>query len=165
MKTLFAASLAAAALVLGDAKASDSDVILAAGAPVANGHGQCWRTGAVVANDVLFDFDGATLREEGRAELERIARELAACSSERIVVRAHADRIGSSHYNQLLSARRAWAIRDHLVTLGLPEARLVLEARGAADPVTGTHCDGLTGGALVACLQPDRRAEIELAAN
>jgi OOP family OmpA-OmpF porin len=163
MKTLFAASLAAAALVLGDAKASD--MILAAGAPVANGHGQCWRTKAVVASDVLFDFDGAALREEGRAELDRLARELAACRSERIVVRAHADRIGGSHYNQLLSARRAWAIRDHLVARGLPQARLVLEARGASDPVTGARCDGLAGGELVACLQPDRRVEIELVAT
>ena len=163
MKVLFAGSLLAAAFAFGDAGASD--IVVAAGQPVSSGHGQCWRTKVVLANDVLFDFDAAQLRDEGRAELDRIARELAACAGERLVVRAHADRIGGSHYNQLLSARRAWAIRDHLVARGLPEARLVLIARGAADPVTGAQCEHLERGALVACLQPDRRVEMEVASN
>lgn len=80
----------------------------------------------------------------------------------------HADRLQSPSrpgHNQWLSEQRVAAVRDHLVSLGLPAALMRTEAVGDRQP--RTRCDGpaLAGAALHACLLPDRRVEVTLVAR
>ena len=120
-----------------------------------------------VAADALFDFDKATLRPEGKAKLDELVAKAGAIKLEVILVVGHTDRIGSDSFNQGLSERRAAAVKTYLVSKGIEANRVYTEGKGEKNPVTGDKCKkmGPENGAnkkLVACLQPDRRADIEI---
>jgi len=75
----------------------------------------------------------------------------------------HADRIGSDDYNKQLSEKRAEAVKDYLAQKGVEESKVRSEGRGKSEPVTGDQCKGNKPNAkLIACLQPDRRVDIEV---
>lgn len=113
--------------------------------------------------DALFDFDRATLRNEGMQRLDDIARQARDMNLEVILAVGHTDRIGSESYNQDLSERRANAVKEYLVSNGVPANRVYTEGKGETQPVTGSSCDNVSGrNALISCLQPDRRVEIEV---
>ena len=116
---------------------------------------------------VQFGFESAELRSDGRKLLDELARQLLAADLEKLTATAHADRIGSVGYNDDLAERRAEAIRDYLLAKGVPEEVVRIQSRGARQPVTNGSCEGLgpetkQNAKLIACLQPDRRAEIEV---
>jgi OmpA-OmpF porin, OOP family len=113
--------------------------------------------------DALFDFDKAVLRPEGRAKLDEIAAKATELNLEVILATGHTDRIGSVAYNQRLSERRAAAVKNYLVSKGIDANRVYTEGKGKSQPVTGDSCKGVGGrAALISCLQPDRRVEIEV---
>lgn len=119
----------------------------------------------VIATDALFGFDRAgrnDIRVTGRARLDTLAkRALSLRDIERIVLVGHTDRLGSDAYNQPLSLQRATAVRDHLVSQGLAASLFTVEGRGSAEPVK-TCADKLARDALIACLQDNRRVEVEI---
>ena len=116
-----------------------------------------------VAADALFDFDKATLRPEGKAKLDELVSKAGAIKLEVILVVGHTDRIGSAAYNQKLSERRAAAVKTYLVSKGIEANRVYTEGKGEKQPVTGDKCKGdKKTKALIECLQPDRRVEIEV---
>ncbi|MBX3641047.1 MAG: OmpA family protein [Nitrosomonas sp.] len=112
--------------------------------------------------DALFDFDSAVLKPNGKIALDEFIRGLEGINYDVIVAEGHADRIGSPEYNQRLSLRRAESVKAYLVSRGIPESRIFTEGKGETQPVTGTMCDGKSGQALRACLEPDRRVEVEV---
>jgi OOP family OmpA-OmpF porin len=116
-----------------------------------------------VSMDALFDFDQARLRPEGKAALDELAQRLAVTQYDTLTVVGHADRIGPAAYNQKLSERRASAIRDYLIAQGIDAQRIA--ASGVGESQTTTSCRGLHGKRLIACLQPDRHAELTAAGN
>jgi OOP family OmpA-OmpF porin len=61
-----------------------------------------------------------------------------------------------------LSERRAAAVRDYLVSKGVAPGFIDTEGLGKADPVV--DCAGKRGPALIDCLGPNRRTEIEFSA-
>lgn len=87
--------------------------------------------------DTLFDFDKATLRQEGKAELDTLASYLKnSDGNERIRVVGHTDAIGSSSYNMDLSARRAQSVKDYLTQQhGIDSSVIMTEAMGESNPV------------------------------
>lgn len=113
----------------------------------------------------LFGFDDATLRPEGASALDGFARELAGTQFDTITVEGHTDRLGTSAYNQTLSQQRADAVKAYLVNVGRVDGSKV-SAVGKSEtlPVTKPEdCVGQQRNAkLIACLQPDRRVEIEV---
>jgi OOP family OmpA-OmpF porin len=116
-----------------------------------------------VAADALFDFDKAVLRPEGKATLDELASKAGAINLEVILAVGHADRIGGDAYNQKLSERRAAAVKEYLVGKGVEANRVYTEGKGRTQPVTGDKCKGTAKTkALIECLQPDRRVEIEI---
>jgi OOP family OmpA-OmpF porin len=117
------------------------------------------------AAESLFGFDRATVRPEGKAALDTFVGELRDTSYEVITVEGHTDRLGTTPYNQRLSQQRAEAVKAYLVgTGGLDPAKVSIEAKGETAPITKPEdCQGQVRTAkLVACLQPDRRVEIEV---
>lgn len=117
--------------------------------------------------DVLFAFDNAVLTEAGRTLLDGLAGKAQSIALEVIIAIGHADRIGSNAYNQRLSVRRALAVKTYLVGKGIPESRVYTEGKGEKEPVTGDKCrnmgrEGRGNAKLVACLQPDRRVDVEV---
>lgn len=117
-----------------------------------------------IAADSLFRFDQSVLQPEGRAALDKFTQELRGASFDMVKVEGHTDRLGGAEYNQRLSVRRADAVKAYLVTAGGVEAaRISAAGKGETVPVTKPgECVGQTPSkALIACLQPDRRVEIE----
>jgi OOP family OmpA-OmpF porin len=116
-----------------------------------------------LAADALFDFDKATLKPEGRAKLDDLAAKSKQLKLEVILAVGHTDRLGSDAYNQKLSERRAAAVKTYLVSKGVEANRVYTEGKGEKQPVTGNKCDNIKNRkALIECLQPDRRVEVEV---
>jgi len=114
--------------------------------------------------DALFDFDKAVLRAEGKSKLDELVTKAKAINLEVIIAVGHADRIGKDAYNQKLSERRAAAVKEYLVSKGIEANRVYTEGKGEKQPVTGDKCgkSEKKTKALIECLQPDRRVEIEV---
>ena len=116
-----------------------------------------------IAADALFDFNKATLRPEGKAKLDDVVGKAGQLNLEVVIAVGHADRIGSAAYNQKLSEKRAAAVKDYLVAKGIPANRVYTEGKGSKQPVTKPNqCKGPKSAKVIACLQADRRVDIEL---
>jgi len=115
--------------------------------------------------DALFDFDSAALKPDGKTALDEFVRGLEGVNYDVIVAEGHADRIGSPDYNQRLSERRAESVKAYLMSKGISADRIFTQGKGETQPVTGSACDGKSGQALRACLQPDRRVEVEVSVS
>ena len=113
--------------------------------------------------DALFDFDKSALRPEGRAMLDDLTRVLQGAKYEVILAIGHADRIGGAKYNQQLSVRRAETVKQYLVGKGIAANRIYAEGKGKTQPLTKpTDCKLTNRKAQIACLQPDRRVDVEV---
>jgi len=116
-----------------------------------------------LAADALFDFDKATLRDEGKAKLDKLSNDIKGIKLEVIIAVGHADRFGTDAYNQKLSERRAEAVKAYLVSKGVEPNRVYTEGKGKKQPVTkADQCKGAKSKKVIECLQPDRRVEIEV---
>jgi OOP family OmpA-OmpF porin len=116
-----------------------------------------------VAADALFDFNKATLRPEGMKKLDEVVAKSQKLVLEVVIAVGHADRIGSAAYNQKLSEKRAAAVKDYVVKKGIPANRVYTEGKGSKQPVTKPgQCKGPKSAKVIACLQPDRRVDIEI---
>jgi len=113
--------------------------------------------------DTLFDFDKAVLRPAGRAALDDFVGKIKGIDPEMIVAVGHTDRFGSAGYNQRLSEQRVEAVKTYLVGKGIEVNRIRAEGKGETQPVTKAgECDGSESAKVIACLQPDRRVEVEV---
>lgn len=115
--------------------------------------------------DELFDFDKAVLKPAGKQALDDLVGKLGGIKYDTIVAIGYADRLGSDDYNKKLSLRRAEAVKAYLVKeKGIPADKIFTDGKGEANPVTGDTCKGnKKTKALIECLQPDRRVEVEVA--
>ncbi len=113
--------------------------------------------------DTLFDFDKAVLRPAGKAALDDFVAKTKDISPEVIMAVGHADRFGSDAYNQSLSERRVDAVKAYLVSHGIDTNRVKTEGRGETQPMTKAgECLGAKSAKVIACLQPDRRVDVEI---
>lgn len=152
---------------------------------VRSGTGLCWHTGywtpanavegcdgytkaapagakVTLSADTLFDFDKSTLKPEGKAALDAVIKSAQGMKVEIFAVVGYTDRIGTKEYNLALSDRRAAAVKAYFVSRGIPADAIITQGRGKANPVTGDTCKGQVGKKLISCLQPDRRAVVEI---
>ncbi|HTH95070.1 MAG TPA: OmpA family protein [Rhodocyclaceae bacterium] len=112
--------------------------------------------------DALFDFNKATLKPEGKAALDDFYTKVNRIKLEVLIAVGYADRFGSDAYNQKLSEKRAEAVKAYLVSKGIEKNRIYTEGKGKKNPVTKPEdCKGPKSAKVVACLQPDRRVELE----
>ncbi len=116
-----------------------------------------------LAADALFDFDKAVLRPEGKKALDDLVAKANSLNLEVIIAVGHTDRLGSDAYNQKLSEKRAAAVKTYLVGKGIEANKVYTEGKGEKQPKTGATCKGeKKSKALIQCLQPDRRVDVEI---
>jgi len=117
-----------------------------------------------LSGDAQFDFDKAVIRPDARAKLDDLIGRMKSGNVDVIIIVGHADRIGSDAYNMKLSVRRAEAAKAYLVSRGVPANRVYTEGKGESKPVKQCKSTG-DRKALIACLAPNRRDEIEVSAS
>ncbi|MFA6921290.1 MAG: outer membrane beta-barrel protein [Gallionella sp.] len=118
--------------------------------------------------DSLFDFGKSTVKPSGQQALDKFSTDLRGSDFAVIMVTGHTDRIGSHAYNMKLSTSRAEAVKAYLVeSEGIPEGKIEAKGVDGAEPVTKAgECKGnKVTRALIACLAPDRRVEVEVTAT
>lgn len=116
-------------------------------------------------SDVLFNFNKSSLKGSGQQALDQLYSQLSNLDPKdgSVVVLGFTDRIGSDKYNQPLSEKRAQSVVDYLVSKGIPSNKISARGMGESNPVTGNTCNNVKGrAALIDCLSPDRRVEIEV---
>lgn len=122
-------------------------------------------TKITLSADALFDFDSASIKPAGRADLDKLVADLRGVDFDVIHITGHTDRIGRQAYNQKLSTQRAEAVGNYLVTsAGIAANKISAKGVNGSDPVTqpGDCVGKKVTPALIACLQPDRRVDIEV---
>lgn len=96
-----------------------------------------------LSSDVLFDFDKAVLKPEGKAVVGALARDWRSRGGERqlnrILLIGHTDSAGSDQYNQGLSERRARAVEAELVSMGVDPALIAASGRGESEPIASNE--------------------------
>ncbi len=107
--------------------------------------------------DVFFDFDQDGIRPDGEEMLARNAAWMKRFPSTVVRVEGYADPRGTQEYNVELGERRAVAVREYLIGLGVPATRLVVASRGAAQ----AFCSEATE----ACWARNRRAHFVITAK
>jgi OmpA-OmpF porin, OOP family len=117
-----------------------------------------------LASKALFDFDKYALKPEGKAAIDKeiISKLNLIQKLELVLVTGHTDRIGTQQYNQKLSERRADAVRDYLVSKGMPKDKIETLGMGKTQPLPGVVCNMKMSKELIACLAPNRRVEVEV---
>jgi len=112
--------------------AKGCDGALTASASAASGVSQSKIT---LQADTLYDFDKATLKPEGQATLDKIARDLSKIKLEVIIAVGNTDSVGSDAYNMALGQRRAQSVKAYLVSKGVDGSRIYTESKGKSNPV------------------------------
>jgi outer membrane protein OmpA-like peptidoglycan-associated protein len=117
--------------------------------------------------DVLFDFDRATLRAHGLADLDALIEEAKAAQADgqgiaSVRISGYTDQLGSEAVNARLSTARAEAVRDYLKSRGFPDAPILVRGMGAAEPKVALEACPGTQEERIACLAPNRRVLIEI---
>lgn len=141
-----------------------SDLAMRSASPVASYSAKAMISSekVTVAAEALFDFNKTTLRPEGKAKLDEIVAKAKAIHLEVILAVGHADRIEGGVRSQKLSEERAAAVKNYLVSKGIPAERVYTEGKGSKQPVTGDRCKGAKSAKVIACLQADRRVDVEV---
>jgi peptidoglycan-associated lipoprotein len=93
--------------------------------------------------DVFFDYDRFSLRQDALPVLKENAQSLVVgLSDKNIIIEGHCDERGTSSYNMVLGERRAHAVKEYLVNLGVPGDRLQTISFGKERPFcTDQHED------------------------
>ena len=88
-----------------------------------------------VGDRVFFDLDQSSLKDEGKATLQRQAAWMKLYPNLTFTLEGHADERGTREYNLALGGRRASATKDFLVSLGVDGSRIKTVSYGKERPV------------------------------
>jgi OOP family OmpA-OmpF porin len=107
----------------------------------------------------LFDFDKAVLKQEGKAQLQKLGQHINSQGVKVVDINVigHTDSKGSEEYNQKLSERRAMAVKDFLTSEGVNGSIIDASGEGESNPVADNSTD--EGRAL------NRRVEVHVGAK
>ena len=104
---------------------------------------------------VYFDFDQYVIRDDGVSTLQENAQLLSSkYQDSSVLIEGHCDERGTTDYNLVLGERRAQAVKDYLVDLGVSSSRIKIVSYGKARP----SCTGLEES----CMQENRRGHVVL---
>jgi peptidoglycan-associated lipoprotein len=109
---------------------------------------------------VHFDFNKNVIRNDQRevvahdAEIAKTAVE----QGKKVVIEGHCDQIGSAAYNLALSQRRAEAVKEKMLELGVAAENVKTLGYGYEHPIVWS--DQQNRKALINELAPNRRAEV-----
>lgn len=89
----------------------------------------------VMIDDIFYDYNKATLREESYPALDDLVAMLNDNPYCAIELASHTDRVGSQQYNLDLSQKRAQSVCDYLISQGIDARRLSPVGYGKSEPI------------------------------
>ncbi len=95
-----------------------------------------------VGDTVHFDYDKSDIKDEDRGTLQRQAAWLQKYPQVRVTIEGHCDERGTREYNIALGARRANAVKEYLVSLGVSSARIDTISYGKERPICTESTEG-----------------------
>ena len=107
-----------------------------------------------LAQMVHFDYDSSSVRPTDLAKVEIVAQHMVQNPSHKLMIEGHCDERGTEDYNVSLGERRALAVVDELLRLGISQERIRTTSYGEKIPMA----DGLTEQAF----SQNRRGEFVL---
>jgi OOP family OmpA-OmpF porin len=84
---------------------------------------------------ILFDYNQAVIKPESDIIIEEVADAMLSAPRLKLEVQGHTDNIGGVEFNMDLSMRRAQAVMDALIKLGVEERRLRARGFGFSIPI------------------------------
>jgi hypothetical protein len=96
----------------------------------------CWAT-----PDILFDFDSTEIKPRYHSALEVIIAVLKKNPGIKIEIQGHTDNTGPESYNQMLSEKRALAVKEYIVNKGIESDRIKAVGFGATQNVASNETD------------------------
>jgi peptidoglycan-associated lipoprotein len=87
-----------------------------------------------VLADAFFALDSVELNQQSRGTIQKNSEFMKRRMSTKIMVEGHADSRGTNEYNLALAERRAGAVRDYLVSLGIAADRITIVSKGEEAP-------------------------------
>jgi len=109
--------------------------------------------------NIYFDFDKATIREESYAIMDNIYKYLVRNADTRIELSAHTDCIGKDSYNLRLSKKRAQSCYNYLIEKGINKERITPVGYGEKKMIN-TDCAKQRNDDAYA--QKNRRMEVKI---
>lgn len=104
---------------------------------------------------VHFDYDSSSLKAEDKPKIEAVAAQLKNNPAAALKIEGHCDERGTEEYNRSLGERRAIAVREELIRLGIEPSRVDTASFGNDRPL-------VTGSTEVAFKQNRRGEFVEL---
>ena len=108
-------------------------------------------------DDVFFDLDKSSVREDAKPALQKDAEWMKKWTSVMITLEGHSDSRGTAEYNLGLGNRRAAAVKDYLTSLGVPAGRVTIVSKGKEQPFCNEANEG--------CWQQNRRGHFVITAK
>ena len=113
-------------------------------------------------SDVLFSFNRYQLSASGQKSLDAFIDQLLERYDNPVVtITGHTDRIGSREANLNISKLRAREVGSRFLAKGLTKQNLLIKGVGGSSPIV-VCADEQRDTALISCLAPNRRVEIEI---
>jgi peptidoglycan-associated lipoprotein len=107
--------------------------------------------------DAFFAYDATDLNDAARTALQKDVEWMKRWATTKVMVEGHADSRGTNEYNLALGERRAAAVRDYIVTLGLANDRVTIVSKGEEQPFCSEDNE--------ACWQQNRRGHFIITAK
>ncbi|NVJ98983.1 MAG: peptidoglycan-associated lipoprotein Pal [Alphaproteobacteria bacterium] len=89
---------------------------------------------AFAGDRVFFEYDSSEISDEARSTLANQAKWLMRHPRTRIAIEGHCDERGTREYNLALGERRATAVKNYLIALGVPASRMSTISYGKERP-------------------------------
>ncbi len=90
---------------------------------------------SIVLNNIFFDTDKFTLRNESLSELEKLYQFLDKNKQLKVEIGGHTDNQGNVAHNQNLSENRAKAVYEYLISKGITNTRITYKGYGETIPI------------------------------
>jgi len=107
--------------------------------------------------DTFFELDSTEITAEARTSIQKDVDWMKRWTSTKVMVEGHADSRGTNEYNLALGERRADAVRDYMVSLGIPADRITIVSKGEEQPFCTEETE--------ACWQQNRRGHFIVTAK
>lgn len=80
---------------------------------------------------VFFGLNQSSLSAENKNKLDEVAADLSGVSFTQVLLEGHTDKSGDASYNEMLSKKRANAVKDYLIQKGVSQSKISIKPLGS----------------------------------